>query len=192
MHRIQAAALDLFDERGYPAVTVEEIAEAADVSPSSVYRYFGAKERLVLWNDHDPRLIERMAEELTHVPPLEAARRVMVAVMTQVVGEDEALLRRRVRHVMADPTLEAASAALAYSTSETFGRVLAERVGRQPADLELQVFAHALVGGLLGCVHHWHGTGFAEPLRDVLAQCFDLFEAGLRVVAAPIGAGGGA
>ncbi|HEY7594201.1 MAG TPA: helix-turn-helix domain-containing protein, partial [Actinophytocola sp.] len=40
MRTIQEQALDLFDARGFDAVTIEEIAAAAEVSPSSVYRYF--------------------------------------------------------------------------------------------------------------------------------------------------------
>ena len=53
MRTIQEQALDLFDERGFDAVTIEEIAAAAEVSPSSVYRYFGTKEGLIVADEFD-------------------------------------------------------------------------------------------------------------------------------------------
>ena len=183
MHRIQSAALDLFDERGYEAVTVEQIADASEVSPSSVYRYFGTKEQLILWDEWDPLLLQALLDELGDAPPLVAARHVMLAVMTDLVSGDEQRLRRRVRHLMSDPTLEAASARQVLDLSETVGEVVAARLNRQNEDLEVQVFSHALVGGLLGALHHWHGSGFAEPLRAVLTRSFDIFERGLDVPA---------
>jgi AcrR family transcriptional regulator len=45
---IHDAALRLFEERGYAAVTVADIAEAADVSRATVFTYYPAKEDIVL------------------------------------------------------------------------------------------------------------------------------------------------
>lgn len=53
MRTIHERALDLFDERGFDAVTIEEIAAAAEVSPSSVYRYFGTKEGLIVADEFE-------------------------------------------------------------------------------------------------------------------------------------------
>ena len=64
MRTIQEKALDLFDERGFDAVTIEEIAAAAEVSPSSVYRYFGTKEGLVVADEFDSWSQEAVEEIL--------------------------------------------------------------------------------------------------------------------------------
>jgi AcrR family transcriptional regulator len=69
MRRIQEVALDLFDERGFENVTIEQIAEAAEVSPSSVYRYFGTKEQVVLRDDFDVQFFEAVEAELATSPP---------------------------------------------------------------------------------------------------------------------------
>jgi transcriptional regulator GlxA family with amidase domain len=45
---IQAHAVRLFTEHGYDATTVTDVAEAAGVSPMTVYRHFPTKEDLVL------------------------------------------------------------------------------------------------------------------------------------------------
>ena len=64
MRTIQERALDLFDARGFDAVTIEEIAAAAEVSPSSVYRYFGTKEGLVVADEFDSWSQEAVEEIL--------------------------------------------------------------------------------------------------------------------------------
>ena len=64
MRTIQERALDLFDERGFDAVTIEEIAAAAEVSPSSVYRYFGTKEGLLVADEFDSMSQEAVEEIL--------------------------------------------------------------------------------------------------------------------------------
>ena len=55
---IQRHALRLFREQGYDATTVSQIAEAAEVSDSTFFRYFPTKEDVVLWDEFDPLIIE--------------------------------------------------------------------------------------------------------------------------------------
>lgn len=180
MRRIQEVALGLFDERGYGSVAIEQIAEASEVSPSSVYRYFGTKEQLVLWKEFDPVIAERLQGELDTAPPLVAARRVMMGVMAEMVG-DERSIQRRIRHIMSDPGLEAAFARQMYVVSQKVGEIFADRLRRPAEDLEVQVLSHAIVGALQGGLHHWHGSGFRTPLVTVWERTLDLFEAGLAV-----------
>ncbi|HUJ75276.1 MAG TPA: TetR family transcriptional regulator, partial [bacterium] len=54
---IQQHALRLMKEQGYQATTVEQIAEAAEVSPSTFFRYFPTKEDVVLYDVLDPVLM---------------------------------------------------------------------------------------------------------------------------------------
>jgi AcrR family transcriptional regulator len=57
LSEIQRVALDLFGRQGYEATTIEQIAEEAEVSPSTVFRYFPTKEDLVLNDEYDPLLL---------------------------------------------------------------------------------------------------------------------------------------
>jgi AcrR family transcriptional regulator len=185
MRRIQEVAIDLFEARGFDAVTVEEIADASDVSPSSVYRYFGTKEELVFWDDLEVRTDDLLAAAFAEPVPLDGVRRLVLTTLDSFDAHDEELAQRRVALMMSTPELEQAGSARTYALAEGVGRLLAARLGRPAVDLQVQVFAHALTGGLLGMFHHWHGTGFARPLREVAVAVFEIFAEGLDIVTAP-------
>ena len=73
---IARKAMALFAERGFHAVTVEEIAEAAEISPRTFFRYFPAKEDVVLLEQrwmHD-RLVDAFAARPADEPPITALR----------------------------------------------------------------------------------------------------------------------
>src|SRR5579864_9346078 len=71
---IQTQALRLFREQGYAATTVEQIAAAAEVSPSTFFRYFPAKEDVVLQDDMDTRMVEAFDRQPPGLSPLAAMR----------------------------------------------------------------------------------------------------------------------
>src|ERR1700760_4186065 len=71
---IRAEALRLFREQGYHATTVEQIAAAAEVSPSTFFRYFPTKEDLVLQDDMDTRIVEALERQPAGLSPLSAVR----------------------------------------------------------------------------------------------------------------------
>ena len=71
---IREHALRLFRERGYDATTVDQIAAAAEVSPSTFFRYFPTKEDVVLRDDLDDRILEAFARQPASLTPVAAVR----------------------------------------------------------------------------------------------------------------------
>jgi AcrR family transcriptional regulator len=185
MYRIQSTALDLFEARGFDDVTVEEIAEASETSPSSIYRYFGTKEQIVLWDEYDPGMDELLATAFADAVPLIGVRRLLVSTVAGLPPEAERRIVRRLRLALTSPSLEQATVASTFTIVEQVERVLAAQLGRPVVDLEVQVFAHAFVGGLLGMFHHWQGTDFEAPFADILSRTFEIFEEGLDIVSGP-------
>ena len=176
--RIQGVALDLFDAEGFSAVTIERIAAAADVSPSSVYRYFGTKEQIVLWDEYDPIWFAEVANRLRDSPPVDAARTAVRALLTGPLLRDDDLIRRRIRYTMTEPSIEAASALQFHQTAEAFGTALSQGLGRAHGDLDVQLFSHAIVGAIVGAIHHWYESDFTTPLPDIVDRVFTSFEQG--------------
>ena len=55
------AALALFAERGFDEVTVDDIAERAEVGRSTFFRYFGDKQEVIFSGHHPANLAEELA-----------------------------------------------------------------------------------------------------------------------------------
>src|SRR6266545_3560414 len=94
--RIAQTALALFGERGYDAVTIADIAEAADVAKQTVVNHFPAKEDLLLaW--HRPveaDLIEMIDQLPAQLRPV-AARAIAAVVLTIVTAMIDETTRLR-------------------------------------------------------------------------------------------------
>jgi AcrR family transcriptional regulator len=181
MRRIQETALDLFDERGFDAVTIEQIAESAEVSPSSVYRYFGTKEQLVLHDEFDLQLLDVIETELASHQPVDAVRRAISTLMAQFFGRDETLARRKIRYWAEEPALQAAAAQQSDQFALVVAAALADAAGRPADDLDVQVIATTLVWALIAATRHWYATGFANPLEHELQRALTVVENGLQL-----------
>ena len=94
---IQHEALRLFSEQGYGATTIEQIVDAVEVSQSTFFRYFPAKEDLVLTDDYDPIIIEAIRTQPPDLGPIEAVRRGLRAVFDPLSDEERADMRGRAR-----------------------------------------------------------------------------------------------
>jgi AcrR family transcriptional regulator len=181
MRRIQEAAVDLFDARGFENVTIEQIAEASEVSPSSVYRYFGTKEQVVLRDEYEPQFFAAVEAELASHPPVEALRRALSQIMTDYFGRDDDLAQRRTRYFLEEPSLRAAWAEQVDQFVRAVADALARAAGRRADELEIQVIASALVWSLAAAVRHWHAGAYAGPLQEEIERALAVVESGLQL-----------
>jgi AcrR family transcriptional regulator len=77
--RLSNVATALFYERGFDAVTVEEIAAAANVSKVTVFNYFARKEDLIFDREEEVKLLlhQALGERPKGQPPIDALRRLV-------------------------------------------------------------------------------------------------------------------
>lgn len=182
MRRIQQVALELFDEHGYRSVTIERIAEDAEVSQSSVYRYFGTKEQLVLWNEHSDRILEIIASQIEDHPPVEAVRRAADNIVSELFGGDQQAIRRRMRYAMEEPDVRAALAVRMQEITQLLAGMLARGSASHTDDLQHQVAASTIVGAVIGAVHHWYASGYASSFDELLKRALAILEDGLQTL----------
>ncbi len=184
---IQEVALQLFREHGYDATTVDQIAEAAEVSPSTVYRYFASKEAIVFWDQWDPRIAHQLRERPAEEQPVEAMRAVLDSLFPEAMAEEADLIRARLHWILAEPSLRSHFAVEAERTIALFADVFAERAGRPADDLHVQVVVRAMFAALQTALDVWAREG--GDLPALARRSLDLLGDGL--VLAPLRPGRG-
>lgn len=191
--RIQLAALRLAVDRGVQAVTVDDIAAAAEVSPRTFFNYFPTKEAALV--GADPDLAERLADAFAARPvaedPMAALRAVLTEHLVTVAAEPE--LRRHTNRLVAQhPELAVAMAGVSRSLQESLTEAVARRVGLDPAGdpyprLVVAVALAAVSTALArrrsrvpdGISHSDDASTTSEEMRADLDAVFDLLDAGL-------------
>lgn len=146
---IRSEAFRLFREQGYNETTVEQIAQVAEVSPSTFFRYFPSKEQLVVTDDLDPLLIEAIRRQPRDAPPLTAFREAVVTVFSNLSGEELAFEQERQALLYHVPDLRAAVTREFERNIDLICGLLAEHLHRDEADFEVRVTAGAVAGCIL-------------------------------------------
>ena len=172
---LEAAALRLFSERGFDAVTVDDIAAAAEVSPRTFFRHFRSKEDVV-FRDNEERL-ERLKQELSHRPPdespLTAVRLGILALAEDYEVAKEAMFLRT--SVMAEtPSLLGRNLHLQQEWEAAIAEAVAERIGvAAAADLRPRLVAACALAALRVASDAWlagKGKAHLPTLVDAAMQ----------------------
>jgi AcrR family transcriptional regulator len=142
-------AFRLIDENGYVATTIEQIADAADVSPSTFFRYFPSKESLVLADDLDPLILEAFKTQPPNMSPAQAFRRAYETVLARLPADQLEFENSRQRLMFSIPELKGALYDEYYRTVSVAAEAVGYRIGRAADDFEVRVFAGALTGAMM-------------------------------------------
>jgi AcrR family transcriptional regulator len=142
-------ALRLFREQGYQATTVEQIAAAAEVSPSTFFRYFPTKEDVVLQDDMDTRMVEAFARQPRDLAPIAAVRAAMREAWASFTPAEWEEIREGARLSMGVPEIRARAMNEFARTINAIAGALATRTGRCSDDLRVRVLAGAVIGVMM-------------------------------------------
>jgi AcrR family transcriptional regulator len=146
---IQTEALRLFKKQGYQATTIEQIIAAADVSESTLFRYFPTKEDLVLHDEYDPLIIDALRAQPPEIPPITAIRAALGTMFGGLSEHELAEQRERLALVLSVPDLRSRMLDQYLQAARLLAAVIAEREGRRPDEFAVRVIAGAVIGAFM-------------------------------------------
>lgn len=176
---IRDATYALIREQGYDATTVEQIAERAEVSPSTVFRYFPTKEDIVLTDEYDPILVRELHERPADEPWMESLRHVMRKAIAVGLAEAPEATRIRSQLMLQVPAVRARMLESMSVTGRMLGEAVAERSGRSGDSLEVRVYTMSLIGGLTEVSLYWAENDFQDDFAELFERALTVIERGL-------------
>jgi AcrR family transcriptional regulator len=163
---IREHALRLFREQGYAATTVEQIAAAADVSPSTFFRYYPTKEDVVLQDDLDVLALAEYEAQPAELGPVAAFRAATAAAFARLSPAELDRFRETTELALSVPEVRARAIDEFARTIEVIATATARRVGRDPDDLKVRNLAGAMIGVIMAATMPWA----EQPSTDMLGR----------------------
>ncbi|MGW1727027.1 TetR/AcrR family transcriptional regulator [Streptomyces sp. NPDC002306] len=176
---IRTATYGLIREQGYDATTIDQIADRAEVSASTVFRYFPTKEDIVLTDEYDPILLDELRARPADEPWPQSIRYVMHKAIGLGTDDDPEVTRLRSRLMVEVPAVRSRMMESMSVTGRMLCRAIGERTGRDPEDIEVRVYAMSLVGGLLETSLYWAENGHTDDFASLVDRTLDVLEHGL-------------
>jgi AcrR family transcriptional regulator len=170
---IQREAMRLFRKNGYDKTTIEQIAAAVEISPSTFFNYFPSKEDVVLYDAYDPVV----ASLLIARPPderLSVSVRAVLLSMAAVFEQDRDIILARSKLVIEEPALRALLWEQLEKARDLICGVIAQRYGRDPDDLDVRIVVMALLAGVMEATREWARLDGRVPMSEFLNRAVDL------------------
>jgi AcrR family transcriptional regulator len=178
---LQDAALDLFTRQGFEHTTVDEIADACDISPRTFFRYFATKED-VLFGDGDERrseLVETISARPAGEPLLRSVREAILALASHYEHDRDRLVAKS-EILAANPTLRSRGVERQRDWEAAVTETLQRRDaidGSAKSMLELRLVSGVATAALRAACDTWVADG--GELGPLVAEAFDRLATGL-------------
>jgi AcrR family transcriptional regulator len=176
---LQAEALRLFAEKGYEATTVEDIADAAAISPRTFFRYFPSKEDVVVWDEHDMLAPEFWESRPAGEPVAESVRAFFRQGLKGLYDQDRDRLLARLRLIFTIREIRARYWSDQAGNPSVIGSWLADR-DTPPDDLQVRVVFLAIMYAAAVALERWQAGGGKGDILVLFDQAVDALAAGMR------------
>jgi AcrR family transcriptional regulator len=173
---ISDVATRLFFARGFDQVTIDEIAEAADVGRMTVFNHFPRKEDMIFDREQEARqlVLDAVRSREPGVSPLQALQRLAHRLITEnspaVRFFDGS--RQFVETVTASEALKARARAIRDEVAGALTNVLAEAVDRPPGDSNAQLVSHLYMATWATAFAQAHEVYRQAGNADAAKACF--------------------
>jgi len=142
----------LFLERGFEATTIEDIAEAVEISPSTFFNYFPNKEDVVFEDELDPLILSAFDALPDETNPVRRLRMAMQSVFARMTPEQDRMMRERMQLMAVTPELRGAMLSQFAGLVDQIAHLLGPRLGRDRDDFAVHNLAGAVLGVLLSAL----------------------------------------
>ena len=183
--KIARVALELFAERGYDETTLADIAEAADVSPRTIFAYYDSKEDILFCEEGV--FVDRLGQMLDERPPgtttIDAIRGFFASIEPP---DEQARLRKKV--VTASPALEMRLRAQHGKLEPMLVESIARDLGAGPGDMRPLLIAASMTAAFMSVRDRlFEAEAGGEPIGHeeamaTLDQVLDFARAGLEAL----------
>lgn len=174
---ITAVAMEMFAERGFNSVTVEDIAAEAEISVRTFYRYFSAKEELlqVMIRRRAATLARALAARPVDEPPLRSLR---IALEEAIAAEDQAAVEQWITVVADTPgVLRAVLGGNIIEMNATIAEFLGSRLGTGGDEVVPTTLAVAAGAVIQSAQTRWHLNG--GDLSETISEALLVLEEGI-------------
>jgi AcrR family transcriptional regulator len=180
------SAFALFGRKGFDATTIEEIADAVDVSPRTFFRYFASKEEVALVQVDEQLgvLIDLLGRRPAEEPVLTAVRHAAVEVIREceagVNGFDPTQFQNMQLLLAGNPALAARSIELCAARVAELATLIGARMGADPVtDPRPHLVASVTICAMQTGVNAWRDADRDTPSSELVDQAFRLIIDGL-------------
>jgi AcrR family transcriptional regulator len=174
--RLQQAAFELFAERGFDNVTVDEVAERAEVSKSTLFRYFESKEDLLLADTraHRDALLTAVAARPTDEPVLRSLREALRS-LAQDFQADRGRAVARARIMSTSPTLASRSIERQIAWEDGLAAAILPRLAdRDDPEMRASVLAGAAMAAVRVGTRRWLAADDDSQMIDHVLGALDV------------------
>jgi AcrR family transcriptional regulator len=176
---LQAEALRLFAEKGYEGTTVEDIADAAAISPRTFFRYFPSKEDVVVWDEQDLLTPEFWDPRPADEPVAESVRAFFRQALKGLHDQDRDRQLARLRLIFTVPEIRARYWSDQAGNPSVISSWLAGR-NIPPDDLQVRVVFLAIMYAAAVALDRWQAGGGRGDILALFDEAVDALAAGMR------------
>ncbi len=183
--QIVDVAIGLFVTQGYEQTTMEQIAEGAEVAPSTLYRYFPSKELLVLdrfltFADMGDALRARPVDE----PVAQSLTIVIRDSMESIVDDPRGAALRRILDEA--PAPRARLIDIGNESRSSLEKAIADRIGLPPNDLRVMMASRTALSVYEIVAERWWAGDHSTPRSDVLYDVVRALAQHNQIIPAPL------
>ncbi len=143
---IQQIALEIFNEQGYENTTIDQIAEAAEISRATFFWYFPTKADLIINDVFDSKLLRAYQSQAKNLNPIKALRISLHSILRDASVQDLEFEKQREAFLRQVPELRTALNDILLRALPVLTKAIGEHINRPEDDIGVRTLAGAVIG----------------------------------------------